>query len=62
MRRGIYIPDTFLGCVKRGAGLAIGVFVANEAIGIIKNPVKRKKLREAGKNFKEAFTGKKTES
>lgn len=62
MRRGIYVPSTFWDCVKRGAGLAIGVFVVNEAVDIIKHPVKRKKLKEAGKNIKEAVTGKKTES
>lgn len=61
MRRGIYVPSTFWDCVKRGAGLAVGAFVVSEAIDVIKHPVKRKKLKEAGKNFKEAITNKKAE-
>lgn len=52
----------FWSAVKHGAGLAIGAYLVTETVETIRHPVKRKKLKEAVKNIKDAFTNKKTES
>lgn len=49
----------FSNAVKRGAGFVFGCWAMSQLIEAATSPVKRKKLRNASKSVREAFSNKK---